>query len=170
MLAWLTLHPFIQLNLAEKPTYQTLAFAYDYIHRSAPTGPTPDQLLYQQIMEEDPFDPGEVWDEEVRHGWTDSDTDDMSDLSAQSPLEDELATPSNIARHIRLEAKEQEERARREEAEVKGRAIQELAKKLKNGYWKEQKEIEIMRKGLYGWKEMTTGEVPSTSESSNSHS
>ncbi|WVQ92087.1 hypothetical protein IAS59_005895 [Cryptococcus gattii] len=144
------------LNLAEKPTYQTLAFAYDYIHRSAPIGPTPEQLLYQQIMEEDPFDPGEVWDEEVRHGWTDSDTDGMSDLSAQSPLEDDLATPSDLARHIRLEAKEQEERARREEAEVKGKALQELAKRLKNGYWKEQPEVEIMRKGLYGWKEMTT--------------
>lgn len=161
------MHLFIQLNLAEKPTYQTLAFAYDYIHRSAPTGPTPEQLLYQQIMEEDPFDPGEIWDEEVRHGWTDSDTDDMSDLSAQSQLEDELVTPSDLARHIRLEAKEQEERARREEAEVKGRAIHELTKKLKNGYWKEQPEVEIMRKDLYGWKEITTGELPSISESPN---
>lgn len=115
-------------------------------------------------MEEDPFDPGEVWDEEVRHGWTDSDTDDMSDLPAQSQLEE---APSDHARHIRLEAKEQEERARREETEVKGRAIQELTKKLKNGYWKEQPEVEIMRKGLYGWKEITTGELLSISESSN---
>ncbi|KIR71495.1 hypothetical protein I310_04802 [Cryptococcus deuterogattii CA1014] len=153
-------HVHFLLNLAEKPTYQTLAFAYDYIHRSAPIGPTPEQLLYQQIMEEDPFDPGEVWDEEVRHGWTDSDTDDMSDLSAQSPLKDELATPSDLTRHIRLETKEHEERERREEAEVKGRAIQELAKQLKNGYWKEQPEVEIMRKGLYGWKEMTTAHHP----------
>lgn len=158
-LTWLTpLRLSIQLNLAEKPTYQTHAFAYDYIHRSTPIGPTPEQLIYQQIMEEDPFDPGEVWDEEVRHGWTDSDTDDMSDLSTQSPSEDELATPSDLAMRMRLEDKEQEERAQREEAEVKEKAIEELAKKLKNGYWKGQPEVEIMRKDLYGWKELTTSE------------
>ncbi|OWZ26519.1 hypothetical protein C356_06924 [Cryptococcus neoformans c45] len=149
-------HLHFLLNLAEKPTYQTHAFAYDYIHRSAPIGPTPEQLLYQQIMEEDPFDPGEVWDEEVRHGWTDSDTDVMSDLSAQSPSEDEIATPGDLAMRMRLESKEQEERAQREEEELKGRAIEELAKKLKNGYWKEQQEVETMRKGLYSWKELTT--------------
>lgn len=156
----------IQLNLAEKPTYQTHAFAYDYIHRSAPIGPTPEQLLYQQIMEENPFDPGEVWDEEVRHGWTDSDTDVMSDLSAQSPSDNEIATLGDLAMRMKLESKEQEERAQREEAELKGRAVEELAKKLKNGYWKEQQEVKTMRKGLYSWKELTTSELITASEGS----
>ena len=82
----------------------------------------------------------------------------MSDLSTQSPSEDELATPSDLAMRMRLEDKEQEERAQREEAEVKEKAIEELAKKLKNGYWKGQPEVEIMRKDLYGWKELTTSE------------
>lgn len=31
-------------------------------------------------MEEDFFDLGEVWDEEVRYGWIDLDMDDMFDL------------------------------------------------------------------------------------------
>ncbi|WVQ83578.1 hypothetical protein IAT38_005719 [Cryptococcus sp. DSM 104549] len=144
------------LNLANRPTTQAHAYAYEYLHRQPSTGPTPDQILYQQIMEENPYDPGEVWDEEVRHGWTDSDSS-LSDLEDQdeSPEEEEVLTPSS--RVVRAQKKRAEDERKREELEEMAERAREVVRGLEQGYWRGQERVGEMPEGLYGWKDMTTG-------------
>lgn len=111
----------------------------------------------------DPFE-GEHWgkghDEEVKHGWTDSETEFASD-SSSSVLEDEaIVTP--LTERI-VGGKRDEERRIREEKLREGERRLEVARKaleeLEMGYWRTGgRPLAPRAKGIFGWKALTTGE------------
>ncbi|WVN90409.1 uncharacterized protein L203_105645 [Cryptococcus depauperatus CBS 7841] len=147
-------HVCLLLKLAQRPTKQIHEVAYEYLRRLPIPGPTPEQILFRQIMEENPFDPGEVWDEEVKHGWTESEAEDSTSDNEESPFEEEVQTPSSLI--LRRDRKNQEAERRDQNArEEAKRAIEELTR-LKRGYWIQQKEIQDMDIALYGWKDIIT--------------
>ncbi|KAK8861336.1 hypothetical protein IAR55_002155 [Kwoniella newhampshirensis] len=151
-------HIHLLLNLAEKPLAQTHDFAHSYLHRRPPTGPTADQILYQQIMQSEPYDPGETYDEEVLSGWTDSDSDqdsmdDSSSSSGRSPMEDEVRTPDSVA--LRAQRRRMGEQRRKDELEERSRRAEEVVRGLKKGYWERLGQVGEMKEDLYGWKELS---------------
>ncbi|WVQ94433.1 hypothetical protein IAU59_001512 [Kwoniella sp. CBS 9459] len=143
------------LNLSERPTASTHDFAHSYLHRVPPSGLTADQVLYHQIMESEPFDPGEIWDEEVFSGWTESESEsDVQSSESDSPEEEEVRTPSSAA--IRAQRKRHEAEARRLDEEQRQADAAALVADLKDGYWNSPGEVGVIPDGLYGWKDLTT--------------
>ncbi|WVQ62976.1 uncharacterized protein L199_001125 [Kwoniella botswanensis] len=148
------------LNLSDKPTLQTLEFAYSYLQRSTPSGPTADQILYKEIMDCEPFDPGEIWDEEVLSGWTDSENEYDGDYlfensdSEGSPEEDYVKTPSSAA--IRAQRRRDDENRRKRLEEDRREEALEVVRGLKNGYWNRPGMIHVIKKGSYGWRDLVT--------------
>nr|XP_031859138.1 uncharacterized protein CI109_005488 [Kwoniella shandongensis]KAA5526210.1 hypothetical protein CI109_005488 [Kwoniella shandongensis] len=154
-------HIHLLLNLSTKPTSQTHDFAHSYLHCQLPQGPTADQILYREIMETDPYDPGEVYDEEVLSGWTDSDSDDLDvessseDRGTSSAEDEDIRTPDTVA--LRAQRRRAEEQRKKEEEEDRKMQAEEVVRGLKEGYWNRPGEVGEMKEGLYGWKELTTG-------------
>ncbi|WRT65449.1 uncharacterized protein IL334_002392 [Kwoniella shivajii] len=145
------------LNLADKPSTSTHDFAYSYLHRVPPSGPTADQILYRQIMNDEPFDPGEVWDEEVLSGWTESEDESERSLSSDSdgsPTEDEVKTPSSFV--LRAQKKKNDELRRREIEEERKQDALEVVRGLKEAYWLKPGQVQAMPDGMYGWKDLIT--------------
>ncbi|ODO09297.1 hypothetical protein I350_02897 [Cryptococcus amylolentus CBS 6273] len=149
-------HIHLLLALSEKPATLTLDFAHQYIHRTPVTGPTPDQLYYQQIMDENPYDPGESYDEEVIHGWTDSDSESDPSLSdaENSPREEEIRTPSSSA--SKTQKKKKNEEASAEDAQEAYARARDIVRELKNGYWSNQESVQKMPQGIHGWRQLCT--------------
>ncbi|WVF66823.1 hypothetical protein IAT40_001565 [Kwoniella sp. CBS 6097] len=148
------------LNLSESPSASTHEFAYSYLHRVPPSGPTADQILYRQIMEAEPFDPGEIWDEEVLSGWTESESgsdvhNSDPDSPEDSPEEEEVRTPSSAV--MRAQRKRDEAEARRSEEEQRQFDAAERVRDLKEGYWNSPGQVGTISEGLYGWKDLSTG-------------
>nr|XP_019012421.1 uncharacterized protein I206_03268 [Kwoniella pini CBS 10737]OCF51202.1 hypothetical protein I206_03268 [Kwoniella pini CBS 10737] len=145
------------LNLAGIPSVSTQDFAYAYLNRVPPSGPTADQILYQQIMEEEPFDAGEEWDEEVHSGWSDSD-DELEQVYRSdqwdSPEEEDIRTPSSAI--IRTQRKKEEEYRRNEAEEDRRQEALEVVRGLKDQYWNTPGSIREFDHGLYGWKDLIT--------------
>ncbi|KAK6906950.1 hypothetical protein I203_100939 [Kwoniella mangroviensis CBS 8507] len=148
------------LNLSDKPTLPTHEFAYSYLHRSTPSGPTADQILYEEIMDSEPFDPGEIWDEEVLSGWTDSedeyDRDFLSEGSNSegSPEEDYVKTPSSAT--IRAQRKRDDENRRKRLEEGRREEALEVVRGLKDGYWNRPGMGHVIKEGSYGWRDLVT--------------
>ncbi|WVW79751.1 hypothetical protein I302_101721 [Kwoniella bestiolae CBS 10118] len=146
------------LNLADRPSIETHDFAYTYLHRVPPSGPTADQILYQEIMASEPFEPGEFWDEEVLSGWTDSEDEYERETSSEdsdgSPEEDYVKTPSSAA--IRAERRREEEVRRKQLEEDRTEEALEVVRGLKDGYWNKPGKINLMKEGVYGWRDLVT--------------
>lgn len=124
--------------------------------RKADTGPTPDEVLYGQIMS-DPFE-GDHWgkghDEEVKHGWTDSESDSEETTSEEeeivTPLHDQ---PTGSTRDA--EKKIREERIR--EGEKRLEAARRALESLETGYWRTGgKALSPATEGIFGWQAVTT--------------
>lgn len=135
----------------------THALARTYLARREDSGPTADEVLYRQIMS-DPFD-GEHWgkghDEEVREGWTDSESDSEETLSEDeaivTPLPDRtMGIARDAERRIREEKlKEGEERLER---------ARNTLERLEMGYWRTGGEVVLpIKEGIFGWQAVTTG-------------
>ncbi|WWC87513.1 uncharacterized protein L201_002403 [Kwoniella dendrophila CBS 6074] len=151
------------INLISKPNNGTHEFAYQYLNRVRPSGPTADQILYNEIMNSEPFElDEEVWDEEVLSGWTDSDSNsedhhnDTSDESDDnSPEEDYVKTPSSTA--IRLQRKKDEAIRRQRLEEDRRQESLDIVRNLKfDQYWNKPGIVKDMKEGLYGWKDLIT--------------
>ncbi|OCF34604.1 hypothetical protein I316_03645 [Kwoniella heveanensis BCC8398] len=144
------------LNLSGRPSAATHDFAYSYLHRVPATGPTADQILYRQIMESEPFDPGEEWDEEVLSGWTESESESgIQDSESDSPEEEEIRTPSSAA--LRAQRKRFDAEARRVDEEQRRFDAAEIVRDLKEAYWNSPMQVGTVPEGLYGWKDLSTG-------------
>lgn len=147
-----------QLNLASPPSTKTHRFATSYLSRRYDTGPTPEQVLYNEIMSE-PFD-GDHWDskydEEVKEGWTDSDS---YGSSSGSEGDEVVVTPGSktVAGRQALRANfrqdGQEEVQRVEKAKEVLRILDEQA------YWRKPGvELQGVPEGMYGWRQISTSE------------
>ncbi|WVQ73854.1 hypothetical protein IAR50_003435 [Cryptococcus sp. DSM 104548] len=147
-------HIHLLLALSEKPSAQTFDFAHQYIHCAPTIGPTPDQLYYRQIMNENPYDPGETYDEEVIHGWTDSESEPSLSDADDSPQEVEVRTPDNLARRTHNEKRHEE--ASMEEAQEMYARARDIVRGLKKSYWSNQEPIQNMPEGLHGWRQLCT--------------
>ena len=151
-----------QLNLSSPPSATTHQFAYEYLHRQPSSGMSEDQKLYREIMDAEPFS-GDHWgkgyDEEVRRGWTDSESSSDDGRATDSSVEDEeIVTPSieRLALTCREEARRQvEERVR--EGERRLESAQVALDTLERAYWRTGGEVlPPMEQDLFGWKELLT--------------
>ncbi|KAK4689213.1 hypothetical protein P7C73_g907, partial [Tremellales sp. Uapishka_1] len=144
---------------AEKPTSQTHDFSHDLLHRTAPTGPTSDQILYREIMAEvwegDDVGPEED-EEEVMEGWTESE---------ESEEDEQVLTPSSkvsVKQSYALRRREAEHQLRERE-EIRMQEAEEILAKIGNdAYWKVGgKTVGRPRGGLYGWRDLSTATTAS---------
>lgn len=113
---------------------------------------------------DDPF-AGPHWqkgyNEEVSHGWTDSESDDSD--GTRSNEEEEVLTPDS--RMVRLYDRAANQRAKeeraREEAEDRLRDAKEVLERLQEGsYWKGEgvkMAVDDVAAGLQGWRSVNTG-------------
>jgi hypothetical protein len=132
-----------------QPTAKTHDIAYEYLHREPPQVVDHDRLLYDEIMA-DPFD-GEHWgqgyDEEVREGWTDSESSE-SDREGErliTPLRERVGViPSQL-------------RVDEGDGEMKLREAEEKMRNLGNGYWKTGGRPVETREVGEGWRAVSTG-------------
>ena len=141
-----------QLNLRDRPTSETHDFAHSYLNRLPSSGPTSEQVLFRDIMS-DPF-VGDHWgpgfDEEVRQGWTDSESDAENE---------EVLTPSSkVLRESKVSTREREEEDKAYYGEERMRTAQAILRELANGaYWKDGgAEVVRMKEAVDGWREITT--------------
>jgi hypothetical protein len=138
-----------QLAMSNQPNPKTHDLAHEYLHREPPKVVDHDRLLYDEIMA-DPFD-GEHWgkgyDEEVREGWTDSE-------SSGSDREGErLITPLRE----RVGVIPSQPRVEEEDAEMKLREAEEMMKRLGDGYWTTGGRPVETREIGEGWRAVSTG-------------
>jgi gamma-tubulin complex component 5 len=155
-------HVQLLLALSQRPTSKTHAFANAYVNRQSDTGPTSEQRLYAEIMS-DPFTGphwGKGYDEEVREGWTES--EDESEDSGSSGLDDEVLTPSGKPDRLSKRAEERlQEAIRWEDAQDRSRRAWAALENIKREqYWKTTDEcLERLPVGSYGWRDLTTGRL-----------
>ncbi|EIW69109.1 hypothetical protein TREMEDRAFT_11782, partial [Tremella mesenterica DSM 1558] len=148
------------LNLASLPTKQTHEFAHSYLHRTNDTGPSPDEMLYQEIMSE-PFDDpyGGVEEEEIP-GWTDSESETEEEFE-ESGEEEIILTPQSTIQSGKLVCQERQEESEKRMREAK-RRLEELKV---SAYWERGgKEIKLLEDGIYGWRDLTTLSLTATVE------
>jgi gamma-tubulin complex component 5 len=150
----------VQLNLATPPTPSTQSFAYSYLHRLPRTGPTTDEMLFNEIMAE-PFTGthwGKGYDEEVLEGWTDSSSEDDEQSSTGS--EEDIVTPALERASHRREEQRREADVRLKAGEARLAAAEEALKGLEQSFWVTGGvELESMQEGLSGWRELNVGEL-----------
>ena len=95
---------------------------------------------------------GTGFDEEVQEGWTDSDTDDDGE---------DILTPSSKVTRARGPRIIHADQVREDvgDAEARMRAAREVLRGLTEGaYWKDGGvEVERMKEGLLGWRQVSTG-------------
>ncbi|WWC59975.1 uncharacterized protein I303_102538 [Kwoniella dejecticola CBS 10117] len=145
------------LDLSQRPTTSTHDFAHSYLNRVPHSGSTPDQILFEQIMEEEPFDPGEVWDEEVHSGWSSSDEESeivAASEGSESPAEEDIRTPSSAV--LRAQRKREEEVRRKSTEEERRETALEVVRGLKDQYWNTPGDLRELDAGIYGWKDLIT--------------
>jgi hypothetical protein len=138
-----------QLAMSCQPTVKTHDIAYEYLHRPPPEVIDKERLLYDEIMA-DPFD-GEHWgkgyDEEVREGWTDSE-------SSGSDREGErLITPLRE----RVGVIPSQSRVDGEDGDMKLREAEEMMRRLETGYWRTGGRVVESREVGEGWRSVLTG-------------
>jgi hypothetical protein len=138
-----------QLAMSNQPNSKTHDLAHEYLHREPPQVVDHDRLLYDEIMA-DPFD-GEHWgqgyDEEVREGWTDSES------SGSDREGDRLITPlRERVGVIPIRALIDQE-----DGEVKLREAEEMMRKLGDGYWRTGGRVVESREVGEGWRAVSTG-------------
>ena len=149
----------LQLNLSNPPSSQTHDAAHAYLHRPVDNGPSPDELLYRQIMSE-PFTGahwGKGYDEEVKHGWTDSESSSGdSDVEVVTPSTGRIR--SSLADRAGLRRLEDQALQRGDEQRLK--AAEETLRAFKeHAYWRQGGgPIESLETDLYGWRALTTRE------------
>jgi gamma-tubulin complex component 5 len=138
-----------QLAMSNQPNPKTHDLAHEYLHREPPQIVDHDRMLYNEIMA-DPFD-GEHWgqgyDEEVREGWTDSE-------SSGSDREGErLITPLKE----RVGVIPSQSQVDEGDGEMKLREAEEKMKNLGDGYWRTGGRVVESREVGEGWRAVSTG-------------
>ena len=135
--------------MSNQPNTKTHDLAHEYLHREPPQVVDHDRLLYDEIMA-DPFD-GDHWgrgyDEEVREGWTDSESS-ASDREGEriiTPLRERHETIPNQSRIIE------------DGGEVRLRAAEDKMRRLGNGYWRNGGRVVESREIGEGWRMVSTG-------------
>ena len=99
---------------------------------------------------------GAGYDEEVHEGWTDSSGSDGGDLSSEDEPE-RIVTPLTERAFSRKDIAKRELEDKVRAAEERLRLAEESLRTLQEGYWRTGgKELEAMREGLSGWREMMT--------------
>lgn len=150
-----------QLNLSQGPSAATHNFAHDYLSRVSASGPTPDQILYAEIMDSEPFE-GDHWgpgyDDEVREGWSDSDSSDLG-----STTEEEVLTPMSRKGKVVTATRQAHlgcDDGGMSADEVRMMEAQERLRKLDaEAYWRSGGvEVENSASIGFGWKEISSGE------------
>jgi len=135
--------------MSNQPNPRTHDLAHEYLNREPPQVVDHDRLLYDEIMA-DPFD-GEHWgkgyDEEVREGWTDSE-------SSGSDREGErLVTPLRE----RVGVIPSQSRVNEEDGDVRLREAEEKMRNLGDGYWRTGGRLVETREVGEGWRAVSTG-------------
>lgn len=111
-------------------------------------------------MDSEPFDPGEIWDEEVLSGWTDSENEYDGDFLSEdsdsegSSEEDYVKTPSSAA--IRAQRRRDNENRRKRLEEDRREEALEVVRGLKDGYWNRPEIVHVIKEGSYGWRDLVT--------------
>lgn len=135
--------------MSNQPTIKTHDIAYEFLHRPPPEVVDHDRILYDEIMA-DPFDGahwGEGYDEEVKEGWTDSES------SGSDREGEKIITPLRA----RVEVIPSQFREDEEEGELRLRQAEEQMRKLGEGYWITGGRIVESREIKEGWRAVSTG-------------
>lgn len=149
------------MNLSNPATEATHVFAEAYLNRQSPTGSTTDQILYDEIMA--PVFSGDHWTtsppEEILEGWSDS-SGSITESSSMTDSDDErIWTPSTSKSSKRIDG--EAANSQREEEEERLRDARAILEGLgERAYWVQPGvEVPSLKEGVYGWKEMSTGEL-----------
>ena len=135
--------------MSNQPNTKTHDLAHEYLHREPPQVVDHDRLLYDEIMA-DPFD-GEHWgkgyDEEVRDGWTDSESSgsDREGERIITPLRERNGAIAIQSRVIQ------------DDGEVWLREAEEKMRRLGDGYWRTGGRVVESREVGEGWRTVSTG-------------
>ena len=138
-----------KLAMSNQPNTETHDLAHEYLHREPPQVVDHDRLLYDEIMA-DPFD-GDHWgrgyDEEVREGWTDSESSgsDREGERIITPLRERNGAITIQSRVIE------------DDGEVRLREAEEKMRRLGDGYWRNGGRVVESREIGEGWRTVSTG-------------